>query len=287
MTISGTTRTVGIFGDPVAHSLSPLMHNAALAAAGIDAVYVPFHVPAAQLCDAVRAIRPLGLVGVNLTIPHKEAACALVDELDPDAAAIGAVNTIVNRNGRLTGYNTDGTGLLRALAGELGISVAGKRILLIGAGGAARAALVALSGAGAAWIGVANRTVARAEQLLTELAPCLHGTTYAALPLPPTCLPGELPEAVDLLINSSALGLHGESCALPLTTLMRADGAVYDMVYGAGTTPLVAAAGAAGLAAADGRGMLAGQGEAAFRLWFGVDPPAGLMRSVAIAGRVV
>jgi shikimate dehydrogenase len=277
MTITGTTRVVGIFGDPVAHSLSPRMHNAVFSATGLDAVYVPFHVTASQLRDAVQAIRTLGLVGVNLTIPHKEAACALVDELDPAAVLIGAVNTIVNRHGRLFGFNTDGTGLLRALERELGMTVAGKRVLILGAGGAARAALVALAQAGAAWVGVANRTPARAEQLVVELAPRLPQTTLVALSLTGVAA---LPDKVDLLINSSALGLHGEEpCSLPAGCLPGPGGAVYDMVYGEQTTALVAAAQAAGLVAADGRGMLAGQGEVAYSLWFGVEPPPGLMRA--------
>lgn len=280
MPITGTTRTVGIFGDPVAHSLSPLMHNAALAAAGIDAVYVPFHVAPEQLPEAIQAIRALGLVGVNLTIPHKEAACALVDELDPEAAVIGAINTIVNRSGRLIGYNTDGAGLLRALAGELGLDVAGKRVLLIGAGGAARSALVALAGTGATWIGVANRTVARAGQLLAELTPRLRDTACAPLPLTADGLLEGCAEGVDLLINCSSMGLHGEPCGLPLVQLVRSGGAVYDMVYGPSPTSLVATARAIGLPAADGRAMLAGQGEAVFRLWFGVDPAPGVMRAV-------
>jgi shikimate dehydrogenase len=284
MPITGTTRIVGIFGDPVAHSLSPRMHNAALTAAGIDAVYVPFHVAPPRLPAAVQAIRALGMVGVNLTIPHKEAACALVDELDPMAAAVGAVNTIVNRAGHLCGYNTDTVGLLRALERELATTVAGRRVLVFGAGGAARAALVALAQAGAAWIGVANRTVARAEQLLTEIAPRWPATAFAALPLVAAELLKGGAGGVDLLVNSSALGLHGEGCDLPLARLVRGGGAVYDMVYGAAATPLVKAATAAGLTAADGRGMLAGQGEAAFALWFAVDPPQGVMRAAVAAG---
>src|SRR5210317_90684 len=112
MQLSGKTEVVGIFGDPVEHSLSPRMQNAAIEAAGLDAVYVPFHVTAAQLCDAVSGIRAMALRGVSLTIPHKEKACTLVDELDGHAALVGAINTIVNNDGHLSGYNTDGAGLL-------------------------------------------------------------------------------------------------------------------------------------------------------------------------------
>lgn len=278
MPITGSTRIVGIFGDPVAHSLSPLMQNAALRAAGIDAVYVPFHVTAAQLGDAVRAVRSLRLVGVNLTIPHKEAACSLVDELDPAAALIGAVNTVVQRDGRLIGCNTDGIGLLRAIREELGIDIRGKRVLVLGAGGAARAAVVSLAGAGAAWLGLANRTPQRAENLLAELAPKLAGTAFAALPLEPG-LASRLGEGVDLLVNSSAVGLKGEVFGFSVACCLRAGGAVYDMVYGRNPTPLVRSARAAGFPAADGLGMLIGQGEEAFRLWFGDFPPAGCMRA--------
>ncbi len=114
--ITGKTRVLGIFGDPVAHSLSPLMQNQALRQAGIDAVYVPYHVRVEQLPQAVAAIRALGLWGVNVTVPHKEAVCVLLDDVDPAARLIGAVNTIVNREGRLTGYNTDGMGFLGSLA---------------------------------------------------------------------------------------------------------------------------------------------------------------------------
>ena len=261
------------------------MHNAALTAAGINAVSVPFHIAPDQLPAAVQAIRTLGLVGVNLTIPHKEAACGLVDELDPAAALAGAVNTIVNRQGWLSGYNTDGAGLLRALQDELGTTVVGKRVLILGAGGAARAALVALAQAGAAWIGVANRTVGRAEQLLAEIAPRLPATEFAAFPLAAAELLKGGAGGIDLLVNSSALGLHGEGCDLPLAQLVRGGGAVYDMVYGQAATPLIKAAAAAGLTAADGRGMLAGQGEAAFSLWFAVDPPPGVMRTALASGR--
>lgn len=278
MLITGTTRVVGIFGDPVAHSLSPRMHNAALAATGIDAAYVPFHVAPDQLAAAVQAIRALGITGVNLTIPHKEAACALVDELDPLAALIGAVNTIVNRAGRLYGYNTDGIGLIRALLSELGFRVDGKRVLILGAGGAARAALVALVRAGATQIGIANRTLSRAEKLVKELSPCLPGTVLSAYPLGPEGSISGLPGPVDLLVNTSAMGLHDDSWPLPLNRLVQPEGGVYDMVYREQATQLVQTAQAVGLAAADGRGMLAGQGEESFSLWFGVDPPPGVMR---------
>jgi shikimate dehydrogenase len=278
MIITGKTRVVGIFGDPVAHSLSPAMQNAALRKTGIDAIYVPFHVTPVQLGAAVRAVLALQMPGVNLTIPHKEAVCSLLDELDPMAELIGAVNTIVNRNGWLCGYNTDGLGLLRAVVEDLGVDIRGRRVLITGAGGAARAAVVALSRAGAAWIGVANRTLGRAEGLVAELAPKLQGTAFAALPLG-TDLPACLGDGVDLLVNCTVAGLKGEALALSPERCVRPGGAVYDMIYGSAPTPLVAAARAAGLAAVDGLGMLAAQGEEAFHLWFAEPAPEGIMRA--------
>lgn len=278
MSISGKTRVVGIFGDPIDHTLSPRMQNAALQAAGIDAAYLPFHVTPGQLPGAVAAIRALGLVGVNLTIPHKEVACRLVDELDEAAELAGAVNTIACRDGRLYGFNTDGTGLLAALREEFGLTVQGRRVLIIGAGGASRGALVALALAGAAWIGVANRTLSRAEKLVQELTPRLQGTSLAAFSLDDN-LTANLGVPVDLLINSTSAGLSGDQLSLPIAGLLVDNGAVYDMVYGAEPTALVRAALAAGIPAADGRSMLVGQGEAAFRLWFGVAAPTGVMRN--------
>jgi shikimate dehydrogenase len=283
MPIAGSTRVVGIFGDPVVHSLSPLMQNAALQKAGIDAVYVPFHVTPAQLGAAVQAVRALQMPGVNLTLPHKEAVCSLLDELDPLAEKIGAVNTIVNHDGRLCGHNTDGLGLLRAISEDLHIDVRGRRVLIAGAGGAARAALVVLAGAGAAWIGVLNRTFGRAEALVADLAPKLKGTALAALPLVDD-LPTRLGGSADLLVNCTAAGLKGEALSLPLERCMRPGSAVYDMTYGPATTPLVASARAAGLTAADGLGMLTGQGEEAFRLWFSVQAPTGVMRAALKPG---
>lgn len=278
MAITASTRIVGLFGDPVAHSLSPLMHNAALAAAGIDALYLPFHVVPPALPAAIDSLRALRLVGVNLTIPHKESVLPLLDEVDPRAALCGAVNTIVNRDGRLVGYNTDGCGLLQSLRIDLGIEPAGRRILLVGAGGAARGALAALAGGGAAWVGIANRTIGRAAALCAALGASCPSTTLVPLPLDHR-LPGLLKGGVDLLINCTSVGLHGDSHDWPFLDCLAPGGAVYDMVYGRAPTPLVSAARRAGIPAADGLGMLAGQGEEAFRLWFGVAPPAGVLRA--------
>jgi shikimate dehydrogenase len=186
------------------------------------------------------------------------------------------VNTIVNRGGVLTGYNTDAPGLLRSLAKDLQFDPAGRRILLLGAGGACRAALVALGRAGAAWIGIANRTRSRAEALVGEFGDVFRGTALASFDLDPVQLSDVVPQ-VDLLVNTSAVGLKGESFAgFPWIDV--APGAlVYDMVYAKGGTPFLQAARARGHRSADGLGMLAAQGEEAFFLWTGQRPSDGVM----------
>lgn len=281
ITIRGKTRILGIFGDPVAHSLSPLMQNAALAQAGIDAVYVPFHVRPEHLEAAVAAIRSLDLWGVNVTVPHKEAVLRYLDAVDPAARLIGAVNTIVNRGGVLTGYNTDAAGLLCSLAEDLHFDPCGRRILLLGAGGACRAALVALGQAGAAWIGIANRSRQRAEDLVDEFSEVFKGTNLAVFSLDPAELSAALPQ-VDLLLNTSAVGLRGESFVDFPWDNLSTDAFVYDMIYGR-ATPLRQSARARGHRTTDGLGMLAAQGEEAFFLWTAKRPPAGAMKARLLA----
>jgi shikimate dehydrogenase len=282
--IAGTTKVLAVFGDPIAHSLSPLMQNLALTKAGLDAVYVPCHVPAGEIGEAVAGVRAMNFRGVNLTVPHKEAVCPFLDELDPDARLIGAVNTIVNRSGRLTGYNTDVYGFLNSLKLDLQFDPVGKRVLLLGAGGASRAVLVALCRAGARWVGVANRTFRRAQALVAEFSPLFAGTDFAAFHLESGELSGAL-DGIDLLVNVSAVGLKGETFdCLPWDDVPRAV-PVFDLVYSRQETPLVVAARARGHRATDGLGMLAGQGEQAFELWTGMAPATGVMRDCLLARR--
>ena len=178
--IRGTTRVYGIIGWPVEHSRSPLMQNAAFRSLGLDSVYVPFAVPPEQLAQAVQGLRALGVAGWNVTIPHKIAIIPLLDELSPEALQAGAVNTVLNQAGRLIGYNTDGAGLLIALERELDCRVAGVRVAVLGAGGAARGAVAALANAGAARITVVNRTLATAQTLVEALQMHLSGKRLKA-----------------------------------------------------------------------------------------------------------
>ncbi len=276
--INGRTALLGIFGDPVSHSLSPKMQNAALHAAAIDAVYLPLPVAAVDLPAAVQALRAFGFVGVNVTIPHKEAVMALLDQVDPQAKAIGAVNTIVNRDGVLCGYNTDASGFLHSLRSDLGFDPQGKRVVLLGAGGASRAAIVALAAAGAVQVVVANRTRSRAAALTAELSPHCADCCLVAKSFEIDILSEALVSA-DLLVNTTAVGLHGEVFEDGMLELLTPKAAVFDMVYTPQATALLNRAMAQGRAVADGRGMLVAQGEDAFVHWFGRCPPAGVMRA--------
>jgi shikimate dehydrogenase len=272
MNLCGSTRILGIFGDPVAHSLSPLMQNAALQQAGIDAVYVPFHVKRDDLEEAVRAIRSLDIWGVNVTVPHKEAVLAFLDEVDASAALIGAVNTIVNRQGFLVGYNTDSIGFVRSLAADLQFNPNDRKVLLLGAGGACRAALVALCQAGAGEIRIANRTRARAEGLTKEFGGVFKKTRLEHFGLDPDQL-RVAAVGVDLVVNTSAVGLKGESFVGLPWDVFGSKTVVYDMVYASQGTPLVRESVAKGIRAVGGLGMLIRQGEEAFSLWTGRRPP--------------
>lgn len=276
--MNGTTKILGIIGHPVRHSLSPVMQNTALQACGLNYVYVPFDVAPEGLRAAVTGLKALGVAGFNVTIPHKTHIIQYLDELDARADAAGAVNTVKNDCGKLIGSNTDGDGLIRSLANEFGFNVRGASIALIGAGGAARGAIAALCRAGAGRIVIANRTHERATELVSVLALRFPDTTLSAVS-------GfkELEECltnIDLLVNTTSLGMHRDSLPfLRLTCLPRTAG-VYDMVYAPPVTPLLKEAAGLGLKGANGLGMLAAQGELAFTIWTGITPPSGLMKSV-------
>lgn len=275
--ISGKTRVLGIVGWPVGHSLSPVMHNAAIAALGIDYVYVPFPVEPEHLGQAVEGLRRLGVRGFNVTIPHKTAIIPFLDRVSREAELCGAVNTVRQEGELLVGHNTDGTGLLASLREDLGFDPRGSSILVLGAGGAALGAVAALAGAGASRIVVANRTAERGAALVERFRPVFGAVEFLLSSL----RPGELAEHVntaDLLLNTTSVGMNGTSFEdLPLAG-MRPYGRVYDMVYAPTETPLLAEARKLGLKCANGLGMLASQGEAAFSLWTGIEPPDGHMK---------
>jgi shikimate dehydrogenase len=278
--IGGATRLTAIFGDPVEHSLSPAMHNAAYAALGMDRVYAAFHVTPPMLAAAVRAIPALGIVGVNLTVPHKEQALRMVAQLSGEARLLGAINCIVNRSGGLYGDNTDARGLERDLE-ALGVALAGKIAIVIGAGGAAGSAVLACLRRGAGRIVIANRTPARAAAMARRLRPrlarALRGAGLEARGLD-ALVDGALLKEAALVVNATPMGLTSPGFA-ELDYARTPRGCFfYDLIYAAKQTPFLRRAIAFKRPHADGAGMLVGQGELAFELFNGVAPPAGVMR---------
>lgn len=276
--LSGKTRILGIIGHPVGHSLSPVMQNAALAACGLDYVYVPFDVHPDQLSVAVHGLRALGATGFSVTIPHKTAIIPFLDVLDESAEAAGAVNTVLNDNGCLIGYNTDGGGLVRSLADDLDFLPGAGTIILLGAGGAARGAVAALCRTGAERIIIVNRSPEKARQLAAELGKRSASAEILA-PGSTEELSSYLAEA-ELLVNTTSVGMKHDRISLISLADLPATVKVYDMVYAPPMTPLLQDAAARGLRCANGLGMLAGQGELAFQIWTGVQPPQGVMKEV-------
>ncbi|MDH7570090.1 MAG: shikimate dehydrogenase [Armatimonadota bacterium] len=277
MTIKGTTTVTAVWGWPVRHSLSPPMHNAAFRHLGMDWCYVPFAVAPQHLADAVRGVRALGIVGVNATIPHKEALVQLVDEVDPEARAVGAVNTIHNDGGVLRGYSTDGEGFLGALQRE-GFDPAGKRAVILGAGGSARCVAVALARAGAAHLTIANRTPERAAQLAHLVQS--RGGVADATGLHPQPLQRAIAGA-DLLVNTTSVGMHPheDDPLLVPEEALHPGLLVYDLIYSPPETRLLAAARRRGARTANGLLMLVLQGAASFRIWTGVEAPVAVMEA--------
>ncbi len=276
--ITGKTGVYGIIGFPVSHSLSPVMQNAALQASGIDGVYVPFAVAPDQLAAAIHGLRALQVCGFNVTIPHKTTIMPMLDRLAPSAVQAGAVNTVVNQEGGLIGHNTDGDGLVWSLEHDLDCRLEGARVMLIGAGGAARGALAALCRVGAKSVTVINRTRIAADSLIASFAAHFPETVLQACGFDPV-LTTVLPQT-DLVINATSLGMAGEKIEGLALALLPDHAKVYDMVYNPAHTPLLQDACSRGLKAANGLGMLVAQGERAFFLWHGRAPATGVMRNV-------
>ncbi|MCP5025163.1 MAG: shikimate dehydrogenase [Actinomycetia bacterium] len=263
--VSGQTRLAGVIGDPVRHSLSPAIHNAAFAELGLDWMYLAFPVPPGAVPEAMAGMRALGIEGLSVTMPHKDAVAAAVDELTPTAARLGAVNSVFRQGDRLVGDNTDGEGFLDALAAETGFEVSGCRSAIVGAGGAARAVGGALADAGAAEVLVINRS---AERAATAVAAIGAGARQGE--------PAEL-GSVDLVVNGTPVGM-GDDPNLPFPVdLLNNAQVVVDLIYSPARTPLLAAAGARGLTTMNGLGMLVHQAGRQFTRWTGQPAPIGAM----------
>jgi len=272
-TITGKTKITGIFGYPVEHTLSPAMHNAAFKALGLDYCYVPFQVTPEHLRDAVKAIRALNLCGVNVTVPHKEKVLPLLDEIHEEASFIGAVNTIVNRQGKLTGYNTDGKGFIKVLA-ESRISLADKNILIIGAGGASRALSYYLCQESKT-VQIYNRTRKRAHKLVKDLTRLCSNVSL--------CDNIFYIKDFHMIINATPVGLNNEDPSPLDISLLKKNQIICDLIYK--KTRLLKEAFRKGCKVIDGSGMLLWQGMLAFELWTGKKPPAEVMRN-ALKARI-
>lgn len=276
--LNGKTQLIGLIGWPVSHSFSPAMHNAAAEALGLNWAYVPLPVAPDQVAAAVSGLAALGFRGVNVTVPHKQAVMSLLDELEPGARAIGAVNTIVvGENGRLTGHNTDWSGFLADLQAHE-IILANRDCLLLGAGGSARAVAYGLAQSGAR-VHVMARRMVQANELVTDLRPYLPQAQLSSRPL------DQLPEAAasttaPLIVNSTPLGMtpYEQRSPWPNGLPFPADAVVYDLVYNPPFTRLMQQAEAAGCYAVNGLGMLVQQGAKAFALWTGQQPDTTVMR---------
>lgn len=276
--ITAATRAAGVIGDPVRHSLSPTIFNAAFTASGLDWAYLAFDVPEGAAGLAMAGVRALGLEGVSVTMPHKAAVLDALDELTDDAAALGAVNCVARRGTELVGHNTDGPGLVDALRVDEGLDPAGRTFAVLGAGGAARAVVRALGRAGAASVVVVNRTRERAEMA----AALAGGVGRVGGP--------EDAGAVDVVINATPLGMgvvvsaDGAGEPLPVDPgLLGAGQVLVDLIYHPVVTPLAEAAREQGLRTVNGLGMLIHQAAHAFRIWTSEEPPLEAMSAAALA----
>jgi shikimate dehydrogenase len=275
MHIDGSTTIVGIFGAPIKHTASPAMHNAAFAALEMNWAYLAFPVDPQNLRSALQGANDMGIVGINLTIPHKILALDWIDEIDAEARQLGAVNTVAMEKGKLRGFNTDGYGFLKAIKEDFNLSIKGKRVLVLGAGGAGHGIAVKCAMDGAARVIVANRTPARIDPIAHEVRSTK--TEFLALNLNAEDIRKVIHE-VDLVVNATSVGLEaGDSLGLG-ADLFSPKLHVYDTIYRPAETELLHIAASAGAKVANGLSMLLHQGAKAFEIWTTRKAPLAVMR---------
>ncbi len=285
-TITGHTKIIGVIGSPITHSRSPQMHNAAISMAGLDYVYVPFHVDSDAIEDALNGFNALNVVGINVTIPHKQTVIPFLTSISREAELIGAVNTLTFKNCEIHGDNTDAPGFLRAMEEVGAENPRGKKVVVIGAGGSARAVVVALALASAQKITIANRTVSRAVELADEFSDKIdyqidtscHITQIVGMGLKDTRLPDAVRES-DLIVNTASSSMDSKHPLLIEEDWLKSSTTVYDIVYTPPMTSLLIAASEKGCTIVGGIGMLVHQGAIAFEGWTGVQPCVDTMRA--------
>ena len=280
MKVSGRTKVCAVIGDPVEHSLSPCFQNAAFQHLKLDFIYVAFTVKAEDLGDAISCVRSLGIYGLNVTVPHKISVIKYLDELDERADRIKSVNTILNRNGKLIGYTTDGIGVLNALKYN-GIDPKGKKVVILGAGGAARSASYALSEVAGELV-ILNRTIERARNLASKVRKLIGSHVNVKWDgLTEESLRREIREA-DILINATPVGMSPDvNGTLVEKRLLHPDMVVFDMIYHPLKTRLLREAEEVGAKTINGLSMLIHQGAASFEIWTGVEAPVDVMMKAA------
>jgi shikimate dehydrogenase len=275
--LSGHTQPFAVLGHPIGHTLSPVMHNAAFEALGMDAIYLAFDVAPERLMGVLPAMRDMGFRGVNLTVPLKEVAFRGFPDLEPGARALGAVNTVQFLPEGLKGHNTDGLGFLRAVAEAFGLSVTGKTLFVLGCGGAGRAVAITAAKSGAARLILADIDDGRSQRLATELAMLTPGVTVTTTGNNTGAWLAPAREA-DLLVQASPIGMKpADPCPLP-PEAFRAGHLAFDLVYNLPETGFMRAAAAGGAQAVNGLGMLLHQGAEAFSIWTGRPAPIDVMR---------
>lgn len=275
MNIDGSTKVVGIFGSPVAHTASPAMHNAAFEALAMNWVYAAFQVEPHNLRSALMGASAMGMTGVNLTLPHKILALDIVDEVHSEARKLGSVNTVLMEHGRLRGFNTDGFGFVKAIEEEFNLTLEGKRVLVLGAGGAGRAIAVKCALEGAALVCVANRTASKIEPIAREVK--VTKTEFRALKLNSRDIGRAIGE-IDVLVNATSVGLKdGDTLGLD-PGLFTPKLFVYETIYRPAETELLRTARAAGAKAINGTSMLLHQGAKSFEIWTKRKAPMAVMR---------
>lgn len=276
MTITGKTQIYGIFGCPVTHTASPAMHNAAFLKLGLDCAYIPFEVAPEKLAHAVEGIRALKLQGVNITVPHKEKVLKSLDELSPEAAIIGAVNTIVNKNGKLIGYNTDGIGFLRSFEKDGRQQVKGKKMVLFGAGGAGRAVAIQSLLVGLKDVVIVDVLEKKARDLSRHINGKIRGLRSRMIPAVTDIINEVIPFA-DIIVHATPVGMKPGD-PLPFdTSCLRKGQVVFDLIYNPPETKLLCAARKKGCRTFNGLGMLLHQGCKAFEIWTGMSAPVAVM----------
>jgi shikimate dehydrogenase len=279
MTISGKTRVCGVIGDPIEHSLSPTIHNAAFRHLKLDFVFLAFHVKAIDLEKAINGMRGLAIHGLNVTMPHKSAVIGFLDEMDSAVKFLGSANTILNRNGKLSGFSTDGVGALKALR-ENGVSLSGNKVLLLGAGGAARAIAFALAPE-VGELTILNRSAEKAEKLAENLNKMSNRKVVGSV-LSSDAIAENLRDS-DILVNATSAGMKPNlNRSLVKSELLKSDLVVMDIVYNPVETKLAKDAKAAGAKVISGVEMLVYQGAASYEIWTRRSAPIEVMRKAAL-----